>query len=308
MVAITFIATLSSIYGWRIYLELWSHFQVQYLILSLVLLGLLLVLRREWPVWIGSGCCAILSFQIIIWYFPPQWPASDFDLKLLIANVNTNNRSYEKVLQLIRSETPDLGIFMEVDAAWQTQLDTLSEQLPYSSGMSQPQNLGLLVYSNLPLQDPRVEFFGTERNASVVTQLILGDQPITLVATHPFPPVRPSFFHARNRQLDLITQQLTSIDHRIILAGDLNITMWSPYYWRLVSKTGLSNTRKGFGILPTWPTPITYSFLPGWITTFFQIPIDHCLISAGFATTSIKTTGDTGSDHKPLIVTLKLSS
>ena len=86
------------------------------------------------------------------------------------------------------------------------------------------------------------------------------------------------------------------------------MTMWSPYYRLLVRKTGLRNTRKGFGILPTWPTKGTYQILPGWLTSLFRIPIDHCLISHGLDTSNIYTGSSTGSDHKPLIVDLHLTA
>lgn len=307
---ITFWAILTSYYGWKIYLELFAHFQLQYFVISLFFLGILSLLRVKTPIYMGIFLCTILSLQILPWYIPANWfsAKSQADLRILITNINTQNRNYDKVLNLVRSEQPDLAIFMEVDEVWQKQLNQLNDFLPYSSGQTNPYNLGLLVYSNQAFQAVRTEFFGTEKNTSVIAQLVLKDKPFTLLATHPLPPVKPSFFHSRNRQLDLITQYLATVNQPIILAGDLNMTMWSPYYRRLSSKTNLKNTRKGFGILPTWPTKGTYKQkLKGWfwLTYLFTIPIDHCLVSNDFKTTNIHTGGKTGSDHKPLIVDLK---
>lgn len=306
--AIAFFAHLTAYYGWRIYLELFSHFQVQYFVASLLLLGILLLLRRLELVVIGLFFCATLALPILSWYwFPQRLPFTEADLRVLIANVNTQNRSYSKVLDVVRSQQPDVAIFIEVDEVWKAQLNTLSDLFPYSFGQSHPYNLGLLVYSNQALENSRIEIFGTDGNVSIVTQLTVANEPVTLLATHPLPPVRVSFFHSRNRQLDLISQYLAGVNHHVILAGDLNATMWSPYYRRLVSRTGLINARKGFGILPTWPTRGTYSGLPGSLTSLLLIPIDHCLISAGLATTNIYTGGDTGSDHRPLIVDLHVN-
>ena len=309
--AITFTAYLTSFYGWKIYLELFSHFQVQYLLICLILLGILVASRRRRPAYAALLLCATLSLQILTWYLPPRRlsfdPNPEADLRVFIANINTKNRSYDRVLDLVRSEKPDLAIFMEVDGAWQARLEALGDLLPYSSGHSYPYNLGLIVRSNQPLNDLRVEFFGTDKNASAIARLTVANQPVTLLATHPLPPVKPSFFQSRNRQLGLIAEDLAGVNNRIILAGDLNTTMWSPYYRRLVGKTGLRNTRKGFGILPTWPTSGTYRWLPGWLTSLFVIPIDHCLVSPGLDTIDIYTGGDTGSDHKPLIVDLRIA-
>lgn len=302
----------TSHYGWRIYLELFSHFQVQYLVLALLLLGCLVLLRHKGLMLIGLFLCTLLSMQVLPWYAPPKRLLTDVhadaDLRVFIANLNTQNTRYEDVLDIVRSEQPNVAIFMEVDQAWKETFDTLVDILPYSSGQTNPFNLGLLVYSDIPLNDTHIEFFGTENNTSVVTQLTVQNQPITLIATHPVPPVRPGLFQSRNRQLDLIIQYLEPIQNRVILAGDLNITMWSPYYRRLENFTGLHNARNGFGILPTWPTPVIYQHIPGWFTSLFLIPIDHCLLSADWNVSNIRTGAETGSDHRSLVVDLELAN
>jgi len=108
--------------------------------------------------------------------------------------------------------------------------------------------------------------------------------------------------------MDLISQYLSKINNHIILAGDLNMSMWSPYYRRLINKTGLHNTRKGFGILPSWRIPKTYKQIPNWLAFFLRIPIDHCLVSRGFEVRNTSIEIETGSDHLPLIVNLSMHS
>lgn len=88
------------------------------------------------------------------------------------------------------------------------------------------------------------------------------------------------------------------------MLGDLNITMWSPYYRKFMKQTNLKNSRQGFGILPTWPTKNIYSLLPPQLSPLFSIPIDYCLISPEFKVMSIYTINDTGSDHRALIINL----
>ncbi|MDJ0701920.1 MAG: hypothetical protein QNJ46_01455 [Leptolyngbyaceae cyanobacterium MO_188.B28] len=103
--------------------------------------------------------------------------------------------------------------------------------------------MGLAVYSKQKLANPAIEFFGTDNNVSVLGQLTINGQDISLVAPHPLPPAKSSFFHERNRQLDLISQYILPLESPVILAGDLNTTMWSPYYKKLVCSTGLKNAR-----------------------------------------------------------------
>jgi endonuclease/exonuclease/phosphatase (EEP) superfamily protein YafD len=73
--------------------------------------------------------------------------------------------------------------------------------------------------------------------------------------------------------------------------GDLNMTVWSPYYKSFVEKTKLHNTRTGFGILPTWPAQSPLLF----------IPLDHCLVSEDIKVLHTRTGRNVGSDHLPLI-------
>ncbi|MEL7330848.1 MAG: endonuclease/exonuclease/phosphatase family protein [Cyanobacteria bacterium J06560_2] len=232
--------------------------------------------------------------------------APTVEIRILSANVYRQNRQYDKVLDLVRSQSPDIAVFIDINEIWQQQLDTLGDLLPYSYGQS-GSHLGLLVYSKRPLANVNIELFGTEDNVSVVAQIPNEDGPITFVATHPVPPLSSDIFRSRNQQIDLIGEYINSAPtKRRIAVGDLNITMWSPYYRRLVSKAGLHNTRKGFGILPTWPTH--HPKIPALLAPFVRIPIDHCLVSEGFWVVNATTGSDIGSDHKPLTVDLAISN
>jgi endonuclease/exonuclease/phosphatase (EEP) superfamily protein YafD len=308
IVSITGLALVSSRYGWKIYLEIFSHFQVQYFVLALLLFVILWFTRRKPFILIGLLCCTTLATQVVLWYIPPKQFLSTppANVRILVANINTKNQSYSKVMSLVRREQPDLAIFMEVDNRWVEQLNSLHDLLPHSFGQANPYNLGLVVYSQQALTNPQVHFFGTEKNASVTGQFVVNGKSFLLLATHPLPPAKPSFFQSRNQQLDLISQYLKTTSLPVVMVGDLNLTMWSPYYRRLVNQTGLKNARQGFGILPTWPTQGSYNGLPAVATSLLAIPIDHCLLSPDLEVSHIRVGAETGSDHRPLIVDLHL--
>lgn len=118
MVFFTLWAYGTSRYGWKIYLEIFSRFQMQYFVLCLLLLGILVLLKQQSLVILGLFCCALLSAQLFPWYLPSNrlsLSKADSDIRILIANINTQNKSYQKVLDLVRLEKPDLAVFMEVD-------------------------------------------------------------------------------------------------------------------------------------------------------------------------------------------------
>ncbi|MBE7384042.1 MAG: endonuclease/exonuclease/phosphatase family protein [Leptolyngbya sp. SIO1E4] len=308
MVGLTAIAVLTSRYGWKIYLEIFSHFQLQYFLLSLVGLSILALIRHKPCFWLGLLCTSILGSQLITWYLPPQFlsAGANSNFRILIANVNTQNKQYEDVVAFTQQENPDLALFMEVDETWITQLNALSRDLPYSSGQGRSSNFGIVVYSRYALEDIEIQFFGDDRFPSLVGKVNVNNRPLLFVGTHPPPPVKPSFFHARNQQLDLIGQHLQTAQQPQLLIGDLNLSMWSPYYTRLIRQTGLKNARKGFGLLPSWPTRGTYRQMPDWAALLFSIPIDHCLLSSEVVVSDVQIGPPLGSDHRPLVVDLRL--
>ncbi len=295
-------------YGWPIYLEIFSHFQIQYCVLILWLLCILGWTRKKSFLIAGLLLWAILLTQVLPWYLPPRQliPSGSANFRILAANVNTQNTRYEQVLSLVRQESPDLAIFSEVSDPWVTQLNSLSDLLPYSFGQANPYNTGLVVLSQTPLMNPSIEYFGLKGPASILASLEVNRRQISLLATHPLPPAKPRFFRSRNQQFAQISRYLQTLTSPILLVGDLNTSMWSPYYKKLVQETGLKNARKGFGILPTWPAAGTYPPLPKLLPLLFSVPIDHCLHSSALQMVDIRTGAPNGSDHRPLIVDLQI--
>ena len=308
IVCITLLSLASS-FGWNVLLELFSHFKLQYLILNILLFCLLLLTRNKLFIIISIFCLAILIAEIITWHIPQTaLPVNtSANLRVLSSNVNTKNQSYSKVLSLVRQEQPDIALFMEIDESWAKQLNSLRDSLPYSIVKANPYNLGIAVYSKRKLENASAEFFGATNNPTIVGNLTINGQVVSLIGTHPPPPKPGLLFQTRNKQLDQISQYIKSRSNTVVMVGDLNITMWSRYYKRFISTTRLKNARQGFGTLPTWPTKTNYppySRIPSLVTWLLSIPIDHCLISPDIKVVNIRTGPNVGSDHRPLITDL----
>ena len=82
----------------------------------------------------------------------------------------------------------------------------------------------------------------------------------------------------------------------MVLLGDLNCTVWSPYFGRLVRDSGLKDSSRGWGVQPSWPAG-------NWL---LRIPIDHCLHSPEVRVVRRGIGPDVGSDHFPVIVEMQL--
>ena len=81
------------------------------------------------------------------------------------------------------------------------------------------------------------------------------------------------------------------------MMGDLNVSLWSPFYHSMIQKSGLHNARRGFGILPT------HSIVAPQFAAL-SAPIDHCLVSSQIQVKNFQLGQAIGSDHLPIVAEL----
>jgi endonuclease/exonuclease/phosphatase (EEP) superfamily protein YafD len=310
IVIITACGVLSSIFGWNLVLELLSHFQIQYFGLTLILSAVLVGIRQKGTIIIGLFCLTLLLLFLLPWYFSNfsfSTSTNSTNLRILSANVNIGNSDYTPILNLIEREKPDLVILIEVNQKWVDRLDSLNQTYPFSLGNTENNAFNVIVYSTRSLANSKIDFWGVEQHKSPVIQAqqTINNQTISVLAVHPPPPFKRSFFQTRNYYLNQISRWTRSQSTPVAIAGDLNITMWSPYYQQLIRETALKNTRQGFGLLPTW---ILQKNWPHWLYFVLGLPIDHCLVSPEIKVVNMKIGPDIKSDHLPIIVDLDISS
>ncbi|MEB3339885.1 endonuclease/exonuclease/phosphatase family protein [Okeania sp.] len=309
------ITTLFSLAGyWQkgIIFELISHFKIQYFVISLILLLCLAIIGEKRLLFIGIFCTVINLTPILPWYINQNSISQETpNLRILVHNIyGGRNDRYSQITEMVKAENPDIAIFLEATNIWLQKLQTLSDTLPYSI-YAQSSSEIIVIYSKFPLNNYSIEFFAPER-ATIITEFKINQKVINLIATHPTVPIKVSTFQKRNQILEELAKYIQQLNNPVILGGDLNITMWSPYYQKLEQETGLRNTRLGFGILPTWPGKgFSKSIVFYILSRFFQIPIDHCLISSEIKVVNVETKANLssklGSDHIPIIADLFIS-
>jgi endonuclease/exonuclease/phosphatase (EEP) superfamily protein YafD len=283
----------------NLFFELSSHFKLQYLLVGLSTF-IFFALVRSKKLWLlVSGFCIIINLaEIVPWYFPAAAFAGATPgqhLRILHSNVLTNNRRYSDVISLVKAEQPDIAVFVEVSTAWARELAVLSEMFPYSLQQQESENFGSAIYSKLPLENASVQGFSSRRK-SLLADVKFQGKTISLILAHPSVPIKQESFIDRNQQLAAIGEYGAQVKNPLIVVGDFNTTMWSPFYKNMVKTGKLRNARSGFGLLPTWPT-----FMP-----LVYIPIDHFLVSKEIGVLKIRTGRNVGSDHLPLITDLVL--
>ncbi|MDJ0750211.1 MAG: endonuclease/exonuclease/phosphatase family protein [Woeseiaceae bacterium] len=277
-------------------IQLFTHFRLQYLVGSLLLLTVFAFLRdRAYTTALAVSMLANATV-VMPWYVDVAENSGESQLKLMSVNALSTNVEHDRLFALLSAEQPDLVFVQEISPQWEKALTAVHPDYPYRYAEAREGNFGIALLSRLPLA--RVDHVDSPPFGFPTLQgeVAIGDHTLRFVSTHPMVPLGASNFSARNEQLQQVAQQLGASSTSTILVGDLNASMWGLHYRRLESATGLRNARRGHGILPTWPT-----FMP-----FAMIPIDHVLVSSDIGVSRIETGPSIGSDHLPLIVTLSL--
>jgi len=282
------------------FLELLSHFRLQFCLLSLAC-AVLLLLFRHFMFALGLFCVFIFNaFFILPWYsFAPDIrdDAATKTLTIMHSNVLNKNTRYSALIEQVRAFSPDILVTQEVNQQWVDALLAVKNPYPYQFFRARNDNFGIAVFSRYPFDSVAERRWGGGDVPSILARVNAQGTLITVIATHPLPPISKQYFELRNRQLRDVAKEVKRIRGPVIVIGDLNVSMWSGNYQELVSNTGLRNVRHGFGVLPTWPAQFP---------KLLRIPIDHCLVSSHFVVHQVSTTAEIGSDHLPLLVELSI--
>ena len=292
--------------------ELFTHFRVQLLAILLVLFVVFAVMRKPlWAIALAAAC--IVNGTWVRDYVLPvgrtvadaaltsdtaeQRPATTTgtgeslpaELRILLSNVLASNPDAGALMSVVQAVEPDIVAVLELTPAFASDLESLHAQFPDRILQPQAGRFGLGVYSRVPVLeqtlldlsgyvgiDARVELDGTQWH---------------FVAVHLVPPVSGAMAQLRNTQLTVLAGHLDSLNAPYIVAGDFNLTPWSPYFSRFTEATGTRSALQGFGPGYTWP-----SYFPP-----LGIPIDHVLISDQFTVSDYFRATDIGSDHFPIV-------
>lgn len=276
------------------FLDLFSHFRVQYFLgLSIVAMLLLIPRKRRWAACFGA--LAVMNLAVILPLYLGRTPARASGtptVRAMLANVNTQTGNPAAVAAAIRRFNPDIVVLEEVSAKWLTDLKPVLEGYPHTEQDPREDNFGIGLWSRFPFARSRIAFIGAAGLPSIVAEIDTPQGRCTVVATHPLPPAGKAYSAFRDGQLAEISRWVRQATSPVILFGDLNTTPWNHSFKRLLRQSGLKDSAQGRGVCPTWPT-----FNP-----LMLIPLDHCLYSPGIEIMSRQTGPQVGSDHFPVIV------
>jgi len=295
--------TLASQFGKHLYFELTTHFRLQY-ILGALLCTIVLTAFQSWKFVPIAIFCAALNLVYVVPYYrdyrakaQPAKTQPKQSLRLLQANVLKVNKNYNAVLEVVHKTKADVVVLQEFTHDWNTQTKSLEQEYPYFVSESRPSGSGMAVFSRYPFEETRTLILDESTHVAILARVSFNGNPISVLALHPTTPITALKFKNRNRQFREAAALMKDISGTKLIIGDLNITMWSPYFVDLISSSSLRDARLGFGLRTSWPNPLP---------SFLRLPIDHCLVGNDVQVDNIQTGESIGSDHRPLIIDLSL--
>ena len=273
-----------------------SNFRLQFA-LVLVFCGVFLLCTSDRAWWLAVGVGAIINFvPVLPWILPASVSTqtiTDRSVRILVSNVYLRNTDYDRMSELLREIQPDILGLIEVNQGWLSGVPELASDFQYRFEAPNERYVGLALYSKIPIQNPHIEHFGSNSPPAIVATLVDNGRYVDLILAHPLPPMNATMAAQRNLQLRAMAEYVRASTRPVVLAGDLNVTMWSPHYIDFIRTSGLTNARDGYGIGGTWP-PIP----------LLGLPIDHILTTKGSWIGDFRVHSGVGSDHLPVSVEL----
>jgi endonuclease/exonuclease/phosphatase (EEP) superfamily protein YafD len=238
-------------------------------------------------------------FLLNLWSFAPFWlqqqpvaPSPD-TVRVYSANLFLYNEQYEAVASQLAENGADIVLLVETDPDFFAGLSPYVDY-PYSYHEINFADEGLILLSRWPLtirQDPQL----TEILRSyVLAEVATPAGSLQFLGAHTLSPSGPRSWSYRNIELAALADFAAAQPGPLVIAGDLNVTVWSPAFADLLADGHLVQARVGQGVLPTWPA----------FAGPLGVPIDQVLMTPDLAARSLRTLPALGSDHRPLLAEL----
>jgi endonuclease/exonuclease/phosphatase (EEP) superfamily protein YafD len=262
--------------------------------------AVVLVLAAAGRFWINASVAALtLLLQLAVVLTP--WPRLNAqrdanELRVATVNLHVGNDDPQALIDWVAQTDLALVVVIELspnaaaklNAAWRARF-AYSEVRP-SSGP-----FGLGVWSRTPISHPQWSALGPLALPSLAVQLPA--RKLTLLATHPFPPLGASGTAARDLGLAELAQWRQQMPGDVLIAGDLNAAPWSHAFRALQKNAPIYAGSHQFLPWGTWS--------PGAWPPALGVSLDHLLLSGtGYTVLRREFSPDIGSDHRGVMLAL----
>jgi len=297
---ILLISILPSIFSNTWFIDILSNFKLQIIIVALLLFIINLFSKK-------SKIIGAILLIITIWnisfisklYYPSRFGEITKGKGVSIASINllSSNNESDKVIDFIEAKNPDILVLLEYNPKWEKLLSEATSNYQFQKTEARNDNFGIGYFSKIK-SETSILNFDTTGVPSIRADLEIREKVVTIIATHPFPPIGQSLFDSRNLHLKTIAKKRQEFSKNLIVVGDLNTSSYSKHFQKFVSQTNLKDSRNGFGILPTWPSNMQV----------LQTTLDHFLVSDHISVMRRTVGTSVDSDHLPIFMEFTINN
>jgi endonuclease/exonuclease/phosphatase (EEP) superfamily protein YafD len=279
--------------GWPF--DLFANFRVQYFVLFIAFALMLFVLDRTLIAVLSLVGAVIAAIPLVAYMtFPGRAAeANPASFRLVTLNVWFRNESVPSIARHLEGLNADAIVLQELTA---DRLPVLTASLPsYPHVAVEPGTHGVVVFSKWPLVESRSVPLSSEVSGRFVTLDWQGTR-VNLLGVHVHWPLGPGSASLRLQELQTIASFAARFREPLLVAGDLNLTPWSPHFRQLLRDSGMLDAAVGQGLMPSWPSQFR------WV----GIRIDHCLATPQWRSVNVRAGPHVGSDHRAVVADLQL--
>jgi endonuclease/exonuclease/phosphatase (EEP) superfamily protein YafD len=200
------------------------------------------------------------------------------------------------LLEIVREAAPDVLIVQELTPHAESVLADFDSAFPHHRKFPADGPYGIGLWSRLELTSGTT--FALGRLPAIEARVRGPAGSFTVIGVHLSSPISRSRAAARNQELQALAVRSAASAEPLIVAGDFNITPYSPFFADWLAASGLTDTRRGRSLAVTWS-----AMLP-WL----GIPIDHVAVNTGFTVLSHRNLPHFESDHYAILVELAPST
>jgi endonuclease/exonuclease/phosphatase (EEP) superfamily protein YafD len=221
-------------------------------------------------------------------------------VRIFFANVRALNTEHQPLLDEIKAANPDVIVLVEFSYPWYAAYlhSPFFAAYPYGGGMKSEGWDTVNVFSRIPLKSNMRDWEG---GRSLQTfEIPIGSETLHIIGLH---APRPMDIHGGSYESFWSRAASTILSEKgpLVVVGDFNATQYSKVYEQLTeNRLRSAHQDRGRGYVTTWPN--------GQYGVPSLIRIDQALLSPEVECLNIKEGEGRGSDHKPLIVDVKIRS
>ena len=269
-----------------------AHFRVHFAAILGFAAVLLALFARGTARFLLLGSSAAMAMGIAwAWLDAPPSETAQDGLTVLQFNMLYRNAAIADVIARLREHEAEIVTLQEVTSSSLTRLEALVDLYPHRRHCRFGRVGGVAILSQHPF---RGEATCLDGRGLVVQTIDAPSGPLTVASLHthwPWPM-------GQHGQIDGWIETLRKIEGTAIVAGDFNAAPWSHAVGRIEAA---SDTAAISGLRRT----IVVTLRRLGLTVGVPIPIDHILVTDDLCPLAIRTLDQTGSDHFPVIATLR---